>query len=90
MNCYNCGQLGHIARNCSMPNGAIKKVEDNTSTKDSVASGTAAESAQLATGKNTNASANNRNVDHTNGGATSKLPQANSQNQHVRPLLDVQ
>jgi len=40
VNCYNCGQLGHIARNCQMSGGAIKKVEDNTSTKDQVASGT--------------------------------------------------
>jgi len=88
VNCYNCGQLGHIARNCQMPDGAIKKVEDNTNTNEQVAPGTAAEGAQSATGKTTNASANNRNVDHTNGGATSKLPQASSQNQHVRPIKD--
>jgi len=88
LNCYNCGQLGHIARNCPMPDGAIKKIEDNTSTKDQEASGTAADSAQSASGKNTNASTNNRNVDHSNGAASSKLPQANSQNQHVRPIKD--
>ena len=88
VNCYNCGQLGHIAKNCPLPDGPIKKVEDNTCVRDTVATGTAAEGAQSAMAKNTNASANNRNVDNSNGSATSKLPQAGSQNQHVRPIKD--
>jgi len=85
VNCYTCGHLGHIARNCPMPDGPIKKVEDNTCIPDAAASGVDGAGAQLATVKNTNASANNHNVDNTNGSATSKT---SSQNQHVRPIKD--
>jgi len=73
--------------------GAIKRIEENTrSTEpgDSAASSTAADGTQptAVAPKNTNASANNCNVDNSNGSATSKLPQAGSQNQHVRPIKD--
>jgi len=60
-----------------MPDGAIKEIEDNTRSKEPtapVAPGAAADGAQPASGKNTNASANNCNVDHSNGAASSKLP----------------
>jgi len=73
VNCYNCGQLGHIARNCPMSDGAIKKVEDNTCITDAATTGAATEGAQAATVKNTNASANNHNVDQYQWGCDFKV-----------------